>query len=133
MLRWQSKINANDSAAETAAHARACWEVAARLGVRGPGHEPVVFAQSTGPLRRGGGRHQPVPLPGVTRRAADGRAGPAFKQRAACLVIDGVRAWQVEGAALGPLVCHEEAGRSVCAGGCNFRCFQALLESPAQS
>ena len=87
-LRWQSNINANDSAAQTAAHARACLDraapplrsrVAARLGVHGPGHEPVVFVQNAGLVRQGGGRHRPVPLPGMTQRAADSCAGPAFK------------------------------------------------------
>lgn len=86
-LQWQSKINANDSAAQTAAHARACLDraapslwprVAAKLDVRGPEHEPVVFAQSRGFVCRGGGRHLPVPLPGMTGRVVDSCTGPAF-------------------------------------------------------
>jgi len=136
VLRWQSKINAKDSAARAAARARACLDgaalplrprVAARLGVRGPGHEPIVFAQSTGFVCRGGGRHRPVPLPGVTLHAAGGCTGPAFKQHAAYHVVYGACVWQVEDVSLGPFCRPWGAGGSVWAGGGHFVCFRALF------
>lgn len=137
------QINVNDSTAQTAAHARACLDraapslwprVAAKLNVRGPEHKPVVFAQSRGFVRRGGGRHLPVPLPGMTRRMVDSCTGPAFiiacciSRYLWCLCVAGRRCTP------GSLLLSLGSGRKrVCAGGGHFFCFWALLEGSVQT